>query len=359
MKKKLSIVGTNGVPGRYGGWETMVDFILPFFSDRYEVTVFCSSHSYDTKIDIYKNASLHYIDMPANGFYSILYDILSIWKSRKSDIILLLGISGVIFLPIFRIFFPKIRIVTNVDGIEWKRKKFGKLTKIFLRILEHTAANFSGQVIGDNINIVKYLNNSYNINSRFIPFGGDHVKAFIDMEKSTLIPDSPYCLSICRIEPENNIEMILMSAIRNKDINFCIVGNWNHSNYGEKLKEKFGSNSNIFLLDPIYDLDELGKLRSNCKIYIHGHSVGGTNPSLVEAMWYGLQILAFDVVFNRSTTNNMVHFFADCNDLSNKVRGLFYDTFPKEKKEEIVRYASEKYTWKVIAQQYIDVFESK
>ena len=103
-----------------------------------------------------------------------------------------------------------------------------------------------------------------------------------------------YACTICRIEPENNCHLIL-EAFSKTDIPLVFIGNWNLSAYGRELKAEYGRFCNIHIVDPVYDREQLFVLRKQCLFYIHGHSAGGTNPSLVEAMSCGAPILAFDV----------------------------------------------------------------
>ena len=116
-------------------------------------------------------------------------------------------------------------------------------------------------------------------------------------------------LRVCRIEPENNVHVVLKAFAQLPEKTFVMVGNWNNSEYGKSMKADYGNYSNIHLLDPIYDQVKLDKLRSNCLVYIHGHSAGGTNPSLVEAMYLGRPVIAFDVSYNCVTTENKALYF--------------------------------------------------
>jgi glycosyltransferase involved in cell wall biosynthesis len=153
-----------------------------------------------------------------------------------------------------------------------------------------------------------------------------------------------YALKVCRIEPENNIHLIL-KAFSDSKLPLVVIGNWNHSKYGVVLKKKYAASKNLFLLDSIYDQNILNQIRSNCTIYIHGHSAGGTNPSLVEAMALGLPILSYDVVYNRETTFNRAKYFKSKEDLKKVIQEIK----PEELSEignEMQKLAQKEYTWK-------------
>lgn len=357
-KKKLAIVGTVGVPANYGGFETLVENLLDLFPKYFDVTVFCESRSYPEKEETYKGAKLVYLNLRANGIQSIIYDIISILKSfRTHNYILLLGVSGALILPFIKPF-SKAKIVTNIDGLEWKRDKWGWFAKRFLKFSERLAVKFSHKVIADNKHIQSYILNEYGRDSTFIAYGANHA-AVVDPElylKKFPFLKGPYIFTVCRIEPENNIEMQLQ-AFENNDIQYpyVIVGNWNSNDYGINLYRKYSKIKGLILYNPIYDIDELNVLRSNCFFYLHGHSAGGTNPSLVEAMYLGLPILAFGVNYNLETTFGKAVYFDNNENLRDVLMNL--DAIDRESiKVDMLKLAKKHYSWRGITKKYIKVF---
>lgn len=137
-----------------------------------------------------------------------------------------------------------------------------------------------------------------------------------------------------------------MEAFAKSDKRLIFIGNWEHSNYGKELKEKYSSVPNISIVDPVYDLDTLHCLRSNAGYYIHGHSAGGTNPSLVEAMFFGCPILCYDVVYNRETTNHEAYYWKNADELLQLLKRTDLNGKP------MMDFATTHYTWKRIAKQY-------
>ena len=130
-----------------------------------------------------------------------------------------------------------------------------------------------------------------------------------------------------------------------------MVGNWNYSEYGRTLREKNVSCDNIHLLDPIYDLGKLKSLRSRALFFIHGHSAGGTNPSLVEAMHFGKPVLAFDCNFNRCTTEDKAFFFKNTEELQQLIKTMD-EADANRKGEQMLEIAQRRYTWRIVAEQY-------
>lgn len=166
--------------------------------------------------------------------------------------------------------------------------------------------------------------------------------------------NKPYAFSVCRIEPENNIHVILEAFSGKPAMPVVIVGNWENSEYGKNLLNKYKDCTNIYQLSPIYDQVKLNVLRANCSLYLHGHSCGGTNPSLVEAMYLGLPIAACDVNFNRETTENKALYFKDSAELQKICSETQIDNLQKigSIMKEI---ADRRYTWKRISECYINL----
>lgn len=352
--KKVAVVGIQGVPAQYGGFESLVENIIgEHSSDHVRYTVFCSRkdmvHNHGMKE--YKGASLKYVHLRANGIQSIPYDILSLLRSVKGyDVILLLGTSGCCFLPFFRLFCKK-RLIINIDGLEHRRAKWGKATQSFLKFSESMAVRYANVIVSDNKGIQDYVRQTYGKDSVLIAYGGDHALRQVDdvvchriLENYGLKPNG-YSISVCRIEPENNCHITLEAFSRTSQ-NLVFVGNWKNSEYGRDLLRQYEACPNIRMLDPIYDLDTLYVLRSNAANYIHGHSAGGTNPSLVEAMFYGIPVLAYDVVYNRETTHHQAYYFRDVDSLLSLLGRVDLDGSPMR------QLAEERYTWKFIAQEY-------
>jgi glycosyltransferase involved in cell wall biosynthesis len=343
----ISIIGIVGVPARYGGFETLVENLL---DTKGEFVVYCSSGSYENKIETYKSAKLVYLPLSANGISSIFYDSLAIIHSlvRGYNVLLLLGVSAGILIPLVRLFSGR-RIVINVDGIEWKRAKWNRLAKWYLKFSERLAVRYSHNVIADNQAIADYILSEYGVVSNVIAYGGDHVLNSTNENKNIPL-SSGYAFSVCRIEPENNIHIIL-EAFRITGLSLKFMGNWSASEYGRNLKLNYSSVNNIELIDPSYDINKLYQYRKYCRFYIHGHSAGGTNPSLVEAMFFSKAVFAFDCVYNRYTMDQNGCYFSDLSSLIGLLSAI--DQLSLDKiGSELKKIADRNYTWDVIRYSY-------
>jgi len=356
--KKIAIIGTNGIPSNYGGFETLVEYLAQFLSDTYRITVFCSSKSRNDTPRYYKGCKLEYINLNANNWQSIPYDVISLFKSyKKFDKILILGASGGLAMPLF--FNYRSKFIINLGGLDWQRSKWSYFTRKLIKYSERMSIMYSSSIISDNIEIQKYLKMKYNRNSFLIEYGGDHVEHVkpqnSDYHKYEFLK-SDYAFTVARIQKDNNIELLLNSFIRESSVPIVFVGNWQHNKYGIRMKNKYNHYQNIILLDAIYNQRELNLLRSNCKIYLHGHSAGGTNPALVEAMCLSLPVFAYDCNFNRCTTANKAKYFSNSNDLLQNIN----KTSEIELKilgNNMANYAKRIYKWEIITNKYSKVFE--
>ena len=351
---KLCVIGVVGVPASYGGFETLVEQLID--DKSVDFYIYCSGKHYADRINDYKGAKLIYIPLSANGVGSIFYDVISLIHALFCGHrnFLVLGVSGALFFPFIRLF-RNIKLVSNIDGIEWKREKWQGLAKVFLKFSEYMAVKWSNIVVSDNAAITNYVRREYRRDCKTIAYGGDHAFA------EGLVSDSSrnlneyihewYALSICRIEPENNIHVIL-DAFRKSKMGLVIIGNWDNSDYGKQLFSDYQNCKNIKLIMPIYCVNTLYVYRANCLFYVHGHSAGGTNPSLVEMMHFSKPIVAFDCSFNRATMEGKGNYFSCSDSLVSLVQNIEL----LESGVALTEIAKRRYTWDVVRKQYLSLF---
>jgi glycosyltransferase involved in cell wall biosynthesis len=350
---RIAILGSVGVPARYGGFETLAEQLVRFHAaqDRSEaLSVYCSARAYRQRAGTLGKASLRYSRLAANGASSVLYDATCLRDaaSRGTDVALLLGVSGAIALP--SLARRGMAVVTHVDGLEWHREKWSRPARAFLRWSEKLAVTYSDAIIADSQVTAARLRRAYGINAEVIAYGGDHAtRAPRPPPAPTDLPED-YALALCRIEPENNVEMILQAFLdTGKPLVF--VGNWDANSYGRGLKARYASAANLHLLDPVYEAAPLHRLRHGAALYVHGHSAGGTNPSLVEMMHFGVPVLAYDCTFNRETTANMAQYFDGKDAL-----GAALSAPPRSDGAALARIAHRDYRWEKIGAEYFDLF---
>lgn len=354
--KKVAIIGTVGLPANYGGFETLTSHLVELLGSKFDFTVYCSSKKYkkSERVNVFKGARLKYLPLNANGIQSIIYDSISIFHALfYADVLIILGVAGAWLLPLVRLFTNK-RIIISIDGIEWKRDKWNALARMYLWWAEKMAVKYSHIDISDNESIQDYTALRYGTLSRIIEYGGDHVERVESTNKhheTYPFLKYLYAVKVCRIEPENNVHMVLDAFTKIKNRHLVIVGNWDNSTYGKQLKKMYSNIKNIHLLNPIYDQTTLDLIRGNAILYIHGHSAGGTNPSLVEAMNLQLPILSFNVSYNKTTTERKASYFTSSEEISDYVNNSRMENL-RANAITMKNIASRRYKWTVIADKY-------
>ncbi|MDX5321745.1 MAG: DUF1972 domain-containing protein [Bacteroidota bacterium] len=357
---KIGIIGTRGIPNSYGGFEQFAEFFsVKAVELGHEVAVYCSSLHPD-KDPAYKGVQRIVCEDPENKFGSFgqfIYDrnCMRDARNRGFDIILLLGYTSssvwMHLLPSGAVTF------TNMDGLEWKRSKYNDLVKRFLLKAEAWAANKSDYLIADSPAIQEYLFEKYHREALFISYGAELFDSpDADFAFTYGVISFAYSLLIARSEPENNIHLIC-EAYQKSSPKFplLIVGKFENA-YGRKLQKQYASEK-IRFLGPIYHLPTLNQLRHHAQYYFHGHSVGGTNPSLLEDMASSARIIAHDNVFNRAVLQNHACYFYSTEQLTQLLNGEakhFNWTSAIENNRQAI--ASE-YNWDHITQKLLSAFQ--
>lgn len=308
-RKAIAFIGAVGLPNRYGGFEAFLEHCAPEIARAgFRVIVTCERTRYPDQAPFYEGVERRFIALPANGVWSIVHDLLAFFSVfRDARHVVILGVSGGPWFPLFRVLSSLVgtKLAVNVDGVEWMRGKFGFWRRTMLRVFDSLAQFCAHRVIIDNAALAPFLLKSARAKSSTIAYSGDHVLrvAGVQMQPGR-------ALTICRIEPENNIEMLLEAVASSAAVErYTVIGNWQASQFGQRLRSRYASDPRFQLLDPVYDQTVLAQEREACAIYLHGHSVGGTNPSLVEMIFYDCEILCFDVPFHRFTVGESARFF--------------------------------------------------
>jgi glycosyltransferase involved in cell wall biosynthesis len=357
MKKlNLAIVGIRGLPNNYGGFETLAEYLVEHLAEEINITVFCSAKDMETRRAEFKGAKLKYVPVTSHGSLGILYDSICLLIAVfKYDKVLFLGFGGGFIIPFLRRF--KSKIILNIGGLDWKRDKWSPFAQKVIRRAEKFLVKFSGEIVSDNVGIQQYITNEYDRESTLIEYGGDQAqKRHITQEALEIYPflKNDYAFIVTRIQADNNIEMILEAFTNQSLLPLVMVGNWDNSQYGIETKAKYLNKHNLILLDAIYDRQKLDILRSNCKIYIHGHSAGGTNPSLAEAMYLGLPVFAFASGYNEHTTKNEALYFHSKEELIALVNNS--NTINLQAMGERLQQIAQKcYVWSTIANKYREI----
>ncbi len=347
MKNKLFIIGSAGIPARYGGFETFAENISKNLINSNDITVFCDKSFYQNneQFKTWNDINRCFMPLPANGFFSPFYDLISLLLSIKvADVILILGTGIGVFLPLFSCV-KKIKFIVHLDGVEWQRPKWNFIAKRYLRLAARLCVSFADYIMIDNSALMPFIPLKHQNKILQVKYGGDHLPV---IAKDKSVHDRQFALVIARAESENNLLLIVRAFEKLKNIDLIIVSDWCKTKYGRRLFKTFDNRMNIIFRGSIFNNPELlQRYRKQCQFYIHGHSAGGTNPSLVEAMYSGCPILAYDTVYNRETTQNHAFYFKNSNELLKQIKSLQYDDLSVSVRK-MQDYAKEFYTWKIV-----------
>ena len=317
---KIAIIGTRGIPNNYGGFEQLAQCLSVGMQKKgHEVSVYNShTHPYQQKswngVNIIHQYDPEHILGTAGQF---IYDLNCILNSRSKNFDVILNLGYTSSSVWMRLFSKKALVITNMDGLEWKRSKYSKKVQYFLKYAEKLAVKRSQLLVADSKFIQHYIDEKYKVRPTYIAYGAE---LFNEPDESALKPfhvnPFEYNMIIARMEPENNIEMILDGIHQSGSaLPFFVVGNAGNT-FGKYLREKYKNNTNIIFTGSIYDPRVLNNLRYYSRLYFHGHSVGGTNPSLLEAMGCKCFIIAHHNEFNKMVLGDDTFYFERAEDIA-------------------------------------------
>lgn len=360
---QIFLIGVRGIPNRYGGFERLVEVLAPHLVRQgHEVTVFCEGDrdgSTPIMDDLWHGVRRQFVPVSTGGALATLqYDWRSFARVPRGAIALIFGYGTALFqLRLKRL---AIRHAVNMDGIEWQRQKWGRSARVWLRINERVAAMLSDELIADHPEIKSYLQREFGAMSTMIAYGVD-----LETFDGTLQNDHPllaryprdsYLLVIARPEPENQIHILLDAHAKSgRQLPLLVVGSFESNAYGRHLRR---SHPTVDFAGPVYDIAVLNSLRARAKLYLHGHSVGGTNPSLIEAMAAGAPVVAHDNPFNRWVLGEAGGwFFHGVDDLAALLREMPDDSQRQRAVTEARAACQARFLWPQILAGYDSVVE--
>jgi len=356
---RIGILGTRGIPNAYGGFEQFAQYLAQGLVKRNHIVSVYNSHTHPYREKEWKGIQIiHCKDLEYKlgtaGQFIYDYNCLRDAKKRDFDILLHLGYTSN---SIWHRLWPRKMInIVNMDGLEWKRSKYRKQTQYFLKTAEKWAVMNADILISDSTCIQQYLTTQYGKFSFYIPYGADIPVYFDDSTSSKWgLTNHAYSLLIARMEPENNVQMIIEGYLHSEEKDpLLIIGNFSNA-YGQHLFKKY-TDPRIRFIGALYDIDLLNDLRYYSKLYFHGHTVGGTNPSLLEAMSCHCVIAAHSNIFNKAVLEKEAFYFSD----SENLKKIFSIYNSKELTNEWKKINLEKirkiYSWEKVINDYEKVF---
>ena len=353
--KTVAIIGTRGYPSHYGGFETAVRKLVPYLNQKdFNVRVYCragetteddySPHPFVERVFTWglKNTSLNTL---SHGLFACIHAVF-----RKPDVALVMNVANGFWIPLLRL--RGIPVVVNVDGMEWQRDKWNKIGKFIFYLGALTTSRMSDILISDSICIQKKWSELFEVESTFIPYGGVS-------SDSKFNDRGDFLLYVARLVPENSVVNFLQSiSMLNARTKVVIVGS--KSSFPEiqsKLEEVLSENIEVSWLGRISNELQLNNLWSECAVYFHGHTVGGTNPALVQAMSSGAPTIAVDTVFNREVLGESGAFTtSDPSAIANSINSFMKDRNSRENLSNMARNrALTHYTWDLVNERYVEI----
>ena len=333
-KPTLLILGTRGIPANHGGFETFAERLALFLVARdWNVAVYCQKNigncpvTQRVSVEKWKGIDLIHVETARTGpVASLEFDWHCVRDAaRREGLCLVLGYNGAVFLPWLRLMGKK--MLTNMDGIEWKRPKWNLAVKAWFWVNEWIAAWTSQRLVADHPAIADHVSTRRNRSAiAMIPYGGQEI---LDAPEAPVramgLEPSRYFISIARIEPDNSILTMVEAFSRQpRGMKLVVLGKLDAENaYHQAIRIAAGPE--VLFPGAIYDAERLAALRFHARAYVHGHTVGGTNPSLVEALWAGNAVIAHDNVYNRWTAGDAGVFFADATGFERQVQRFLSD----------------------------------
>lgn len=357
---KIGILGCRGIPNHYGGFEQFAEYLSKGLVELgIEVWVY-NSHKHPYQESLWNGVNIIHCYDPEYKIGTagqFIYDFNCIIDSRKRnfDIIYQLGNTSS---SIWHRLLPKKPYrISNMDGLEWIRTKYNPTVRKFLRYAERTAVKSNDLLIVDSEAIQEYVKKTYQKESVFVPYGTEifHDKYESELKKFNVKTDN-YFLLISRLQPDNNVENIIKGVLlAESKFPLLVIGNYSDSKYGKYLYKKYNSEK-IQFLGSIFDKSILNQLRYFSKVYFHGHSSGGTNPSLLEAMGASALICAHDNQFNYGVLKGNAYYFKEANDIAKIIQvqniGIEKDVWINENYKRL----KEIYNWDKIITTYYNLF---
>ena len=368
---KIAFISTRGIPNNYGGFEQFAEYISVGLVRRGHEVVVYSPHFHPYREPDYKGVRIKHIYSPekwmGSSVGSFFYDFLSLrdaLKKEKFDIIYEAGYKSIvpayIWFNVKRIKYPL--FTTNMDGLEYKRTKFNKWVQKFVFWEERMAVKHSHYLIADNMGIRDYYKEKYGKESKFLAYGADvHEDYDVDVLKEYGLEAGGYFIVVARLEPENNLFMAIEGYLASNQYGkhpLVVVGKTN-TPYGKYLMERYGRDRNIRFVGGIYDFRKLNSIRHYSYAYFHGHSVGGTNPSLLEAMASGCFILAHDNIFNRAVLGENALYYGSTDAATEMLDGIdqAVSAHKKEYTERNLEVIRRDYSWEKLVDEHEEYFK--
>ncbi len=353
---RIALVGTRGVPARYGGFETCVEEVgRRLVADGHHVVVYCRPAA-DGSEPLAEYEGMKLVHLPAlkrKALETLSHTGLSVLHllRHRADAVIVFNSANAVFLPLLRA--ARMPVATHVDGLEWKRAKWQGIGRRYYRMAESLAVRWSDELIADAQGIADYYENEFGAPTDLIAYGAPILKdAGADKLDELNVQSGKYHLVVARFEPENHVDVIVDGYRQScAELPLVVVGAAPYADaYTERVKAL--GDSRVHFVGSIWDQDQLDQLYANSLTYLHGHSVGGTNPSLLRAIGAGAATIAFDVTFNREVLQDAGRYFATAADVRAEVERAEATPEKTHALGALAQQLATRYDWNDVTRRY-------
>jgi glycosyltransferase involved in cell wall biosynthesis len=356
---RIALIGTRGVPARYGGFETAVEEVGRRLVDfGHEVVVYCR-----------EPGPAEHLGMQRVEVRSVRHKMLETLSStalatthavrHRPDVVVLFNAANAPLLPVLRA--ARVPVVTHVDGLEWMRAKWSGAGRRYYRAAEALSVRWSDALIADAVGIADYYAAEFGAPTEYIAYGAPRLEdPGTDLLGSVPVDPEKYHLVVARFEPENHVEEIVAGYRRSAaTLPLVVVGSAPYADaYTAAVAAAAGDDPRILLVGAVWDQRLLDQFYASALTYVHGHSVGGTNPSLLRAMGAGTATLAWDVSFNREVLGDSGRFFRSAAELAGLLEAAEADPADVAVRAARARVEAERYDWDDVAKRYDELCQA-
>lgn len=356
---RISMIGTRGVPARYGGFETCVEEVGQRLAKRgHEVTVYCRAAEGDENMAFGEHLGMRLVPLPAlrrKTLETLSHTALSVRHAAtvRPDVVFVFNAANAPLLPVLRL--RHIPVVTHVDGLEWKRAKWNGMGQRYYRAAEALAVRWSDALIADAVAIQDYYSERFSVSTEYIPYGAPILGEAGTARIAELgLSPQGYHLVVARFEQENHVDLAVEGYRRSGARHpLVVVGAAPYADeYTAEIRRLADTDSRVRLLGSVWDQEQLDQLYGNALTYVHGHSVGGTNPSLLRAMGAGTATSAFDVSFNREVLADFGRYFGDPDELAALCEEAEAEPDAARRRGRAQLASLDRYEWDGVADSY-------
>lgn len=351
---RIGLIGTRGVPARYGGFETAVEEVGRRLADRgHRVVVYCRTPADQPRLP--QHLGMQLVHLPAvrsRSLETLSHTAVSVAHvmTHRVDAAIVFNAANSPLLPALRA--ARIPVATHVDGLEWRRAKWGPTGRRYYRLAESLAVRWSDALIADAAGIAEYYTEEFGAPTRQIAYGAPLTAPGADRLAELDLTPAGFHLVVARFEPENHVDVVVAGYVASAArLPLVVVGSAPYAaDYTRAVRA--AADERVRFLGGVWDAELLDQLFANAATYLHGHSVGGTNPALLRAIGAGAPTIAFDVRFNREVLGEHGRYFQGASDVAREIVAAEADPPATALRGEALLRRAADYDWDEVADGY-------